>query len=332
MNNCLNENSKTDPIVLVFPGQGSQSPGMGSLIYKNSKNARLTFEEASDITNIDMAKICFEGTAEDLSETRLTQPAVLTASIAFLRAMNEKLEEKNISIKPKLLGGHSLGMFSAAVAAQTFSFQDALLMILDRARLMSDFNKKRPVGMSSILGLDFDKVSGICNKATTSELNRVDIANLNLDSQIVISGDIDALTKAMELARDLHARAIQLKVKVSSHTPLHSEQSKEFKKLIKDVNFYKPSIPIISNSTSNLLTSAQEIRHEFENQLHSPVYWTENVQRMLQEGIQTVIEVGPGHVLSRMAKKISGELIAVSLDDAHDEPIPISVLPEVIVS
>jgi len=332
LNTCLNENSRIDPIALVFPGQGSQSPGMGGLIYKSSKNARLTFEEASDITNIDIAKMCFEGTADDLAETRFTQPAVLTTSIAFFRAMNEKLEEQNIVIKPKLLGGHSLGMFSSAVAAQTFSFQDALLMILDRARLMSDFNKKRPVGMASILGLDFDKVSELCNKATTSELNRVDIANLNLDSQIVISGDIDALTKAMEIARTFQARAIQLKVKVSSHTPLHSEQSEEFKKLIKDVNFNNPSIPIISNSTSNLLTSAQEIRYEFENQLHSPVYWTENVQRMIQEEIQTIIEVGPGHVLSRMAKKISGKLIAVSLDDAHDEPIPISVLPEVIVS
>ncbi len=332
MNNCLDENSKAKPIALVFPGQGSQSPGMGALIYKNSKNARLTFEEASDITNIDMAKICFKGTADDLAETRLTQPAVLTTSIAFLRAMNEKLEEKNIVIKPKLLGGHSLGMFSAAVAAQTFSFQDALGMIIDRAQLMSDFNKERPVGMASIIGLDFEKVSKICSQATYSEQNRVDIANLNLNSQIVISGDLNALTKAMQLARELQARAIQLKVKVSSHTPLHSEQSKEFKKLIKDVNFDDPQIPIISNNTSKLLTTAQAIRHEFENQLHSPVYWTENVQQMILEEVQTIIEVGPGHVLSRMVKKISDKLIAVSLDDAHDEPIPISVLPEVIMS
>jgi len=200
-------------------------------------------------------------------------------------------------------------------------------VILERARLMSEFNERRPVGMASILGLERAVVEQICEDATHSIDDRVDVANHNLDTQIVISGDVSALERAMERARDLQARAIRLKVKVSSHTPLHNEQAEEFAWVIREIPIVDPSQPIVSNATSQLLASAAEVRREFEEQLRSPVFWTENVKRMEREGVDTYIEVGPGHVLSRMVKRISDQLTAVSLDDAREEPIPISVLP-----
>lgn len=322
--------TETDPIALVFPGQGSQSPGMGHLIYEHSEAARLTYAEASDVTQIDLAKVCFEGDAEVLSESRVTQPAVLTTSVAFLRAMREKLTEVGERVRPRLFGGHSLGMFSAAVASEAISFRDALGVILERARLMGEFYAERPVGMASILGLTLEQVKQVCADATHSDADRVDVANHNLETQFVISGDVSALERAMERARELHARAIRLKVKVSSHTPLHHEQSEEFAKIIRGIPFAIPVRPIVSNSTSKLLTTAEEVRHEFEVQLRSPVYWTENVQAMAREGVDTFIEVGPGHVLSRMVKRISDQLTAVSLDDAREEPVPISVLPQIV--
>jgi len=317
----------TDSTALVFPGQGSQSPGMGKLVHEHSEAARLTFEEASEYTGIDLVKVCFDVNAEELSETRLTQPAVVATSVAFLRAMREKLTDAGERVRPRLFGGHSLGIFSAAVASEAMSFRDTLLVILERARLMSDFNAARPVGMASILRLEIDAVKQLCEDATHSPEDRVDVANHNLKTQIVISGDVSAIERAMGLARERGARAIRLKVQVSSHTPLHHEQSEEFAQIIREIPFAAPTQPIVSNSTSQLLETADEVRQEFEEQLRSPVFWGNNVKRMESAGVDTYIEVGPGHVLSRMVKRISDQLTAVSLDDAREEPIPISVIP-----
>jgi [acyl-carrier-protein] S-malonyltransferase len=320
--------SHTDSTALLFPGQGSQAPGMGKLVYEHSAAARLAFQEASDYTGIDLVKVCFDSNAEELSETKVTQPAVVATSVAFLRAMREKLSEAGERVRPRLFGGHSLGMFSAAVASEAVSFRDTLMVILERARLMSDFNASRPVGMASILGLERAEIEEICEDATRSSEDRVDVANLNLDTQIVISGDVSAIERAMDRARELQARAIRLKVKVSSHTPLHHDQAEEFAQIIREIPFAPPTRPIVSNITSQLLETASQVREEFEEQLRSPVYWTDNVRRMESQGVDTYIEVGPGHVLSRMVRRVSDQLTAVSLDDAREEPIPISVIPQ----
>lgn len=317
---------ETDPVAIVFPGQGSQAPGMGKLVFEHSAAARQTFEEASDITGVDLAAVCFETDAEALADTANTQPAVVTTSVAILRAMREKLGDVGARVRPRVFGGHSLGLFSAAVAAEAISFRDSLLVIVERARLMGSFNEERPVGMASILGLDRDTVSQICEDATRSARERVDIANLNEETQTVISGDVTALERAMELARDLQGKAIRLKIKVSSHTPLHAEQADEFAAVIREVPFQDPARPIVSNITSELLTNAEAVRREFEAQLKSPVHWADNVQRMTREGVDTFIEAGPGHALSRMVRRMS-DRTAVSLDDAREAPIPISVLP-----
>lgn len=318
-----------DPVALIFPGQGSQSPGMGRLLYEHSAEARLAFEEASDITHIDIARVCFDGSAEELAETRVTQPAVLTTSVAFLRAMREKLGDVGRAVRPRVLGGHSLGLFSAAVAAEALSFRDSLLVIVERARLMGSFNEERPVGMASIIGLDRDTVEQICRDATLSPADRVDVANHNLETQTVISGDLSALTRAMELARGLHAKAIQLKVRVSSHTPLHAEQATEFAEVLRAVSIADPTTPIVSNISSQLLDTAARLRTEFEMQLRSPVYWAENVRAMSQQGVTTFIEVGPGHVLANMVRRVADRTsTAVALDDAREDPVPISILPD----
>ncbi len=317
----------TDPIALVFPGQGSQVPGMGKLVYEHSEAARRTFDEASDVTGIDIAKLCFDSTEDDLATTSNTQPAVLTTSISILRAMREKLTEVGDTMKPRLFGGHSLGLFSAAVASGALSFRDALFIMIERGRLMGAFSASRPVGMAAIIGLEPDVVRELCATASDDD-SRVDVANLNEDTQVVISGDESALERAMEAAKELQARAIRLRLKVSSHTQLHNGQAVEFAEIIREVPIVAPDRPIVSNITSELLRTAAEVRAEFEAQLRSPVLWTENVRRMTREGVEMLIEVGPGHVLARMAKRIADELNVVSLDDARENPIPISVLPD----
>ena len=327
MSNDTASPDQTDPVALLFPGQGSQSPGMGKLAYEHSAEARRVYQEASDITGMDMARVCFDAGEDSLAETTLTQPAVLTTSIAIVAAMRERLAEVRRNVRPRMLGGHSLGLFSAAVAAEALEFRDALLVIVERARLMSAFNRDRPVGMASIIGIDGQLVEEICERATVSPADRVDIANLNLDTQTVISGDISALERAMAQAKELQARVIRLKVKVSSHTPLHAEQAEEFAQVLSDTPLRDPILPIVSNITSQSLTTAAALRAEFEAQLRSPVYWAANVRQMARQGVDTFIETGPGHVLARLVRRVSDQLTAVSLADATEEPIPISVLP-----
>ena len=327
MTDATASSDTTDPIAIVFPGQGSQAPGMGKLVYDTSPAARLTFEEASDVTGMDLAKICFESTEDDLATTHNTQPAVLTTSIAIIRAMREKLAEVGETVRPRLFGGHSQGLFSAAVAASALSFKDGLALMIERSRLMGEFNARRPVGMAAILGLTADAVREVCARATEGHHSRVDVANYNDETQIVISGDASALERAMDLAKDAKGKAIRLKLKVSSHTPLHDEQAQEFADIMREVPLQAPDQPMVSNITAELLRTAAEVRHEFEEQLRSPVLWAENVRRMTREGVDLLVEVGPGHVLAGMAKRISKELSVVSLDDAREAPIPISVLP-----
>lgn len=328
MSNASAQHSdETESLALVFPGQGSQAPGMGRLVHEHSQAAREAYEEASDYVGIDIAALCFESDADSLASTENTQPAVLTTSIAFLRAMREKATEVRDSVTPRLLGGHSLGLFSAAVAANALSFRDSLLIILERSRLMGTFNEGRPVGMAAIVGLDVETVRTICRDATEGLLSRVDVANHNEDTQTVISGDVTALERAMAHAKELQGKAIRLKLKVSSHTPLHEAQAEEFAQIIREVPFADPEIPIVSNITSELLRTAAEVRAEFEAQLKSPVLWADNVRRMTREGVDTFVEVGPGHALARMIKRIQDETTAVSLDDAREAPIPVSILP-----
>ncbi|MEX2373505.1 MAG: ACP S-malonyltransferase, partial [Dehalococcoidia bacterium] len=276
---------QTEALALVFPGQGSQAPGMGRLIYDHSEAARRTYQEASEIIGVDIAKLCFEADADVLASTENTQPAVLTTSIAMMRAMREKVTEVREQVAPRLLGGHSLGLFSAAVTANALSFRDSLLIILERSRLMGAFNEERPVGMAAILGLDVATVREICADATEGDLSRVDVANHNEDVQTVISGDVSALERAMARAKDVQGKAIRLKLKVSSHTPLHTGQAEEFAQVIREIPFADPELPIVSNITSDLLRTAAEVRAEFEAQLKSPVLWAENVRRMTREGV-----------------------------------------------
>ncbi|HJM75622.1 MAG TPA: ACP S-malonyltransferase [Dehalococcoidia bacterium] len=317
----------TEPVALLFPGQGSQARGMGKLVYDHSAAARRTYEEASEITGMDIARLCFEADEDELSETSVTQPAVLTTSVAFAAAMREKLSEVGRLMRPRLFGGHSLGLFSAAVASEAIEFRDAMVLIMERARLMGAMNKERPVGMASVIGLGGGTMQELCEQATASPLDRVDVANYNLDTQIVISGDVTALERAMESARSLRAKVIRLKVKVSSHTPLHVEQAEEFAQVLGDVEFRDPQRPVVSNITSQPLATGAELGGEFAAQLCSSVYWAANVREMARQGVDHFIEAGPGHVLARLVRRIPGDVVAVSLADAKEAPVPISILP-----
>ena len=284
---------------MVFPGQGAQSSGMGRRVFEHSPAARETYAEASDYLGFDIAKICFEATEEDLASTENTQPAVLTTSFA---------------------------MYRAARASGSLSFRDSLNLILERARLMGGFSEARPVGMAAIIGLNYEKVKEICEQATAGPDCRVDVANHNEELQTVISGDSTAIEGAMGIAKSFRAKAIRLKLKVSSHTPLHEQQSDEFAAVVRKIKFQNPESPVVSNIGSHLMKTGVEIQSEFENQLKSPVLWADNVRRMVSEGVEMFVEAGPGHALTRMIRRINESSIAVSLDDARDPPIPISAL------
>jgi len=310
---------------VVFPGQGAQSSGMGRRTYEASQAARDTYLEASEIVGVDLARICFESDEDALASTHNTQPAVLTTSLATYRAMREKFNEINFTIDPQFFGGHSMGMFTAAVASGALSFKDSLGLILERSRLMGSFNEARPVGMAAIIGLEYGVVSEVCSEATSGPDGRVDVANHNEDLQIVISGDVVALERAMSIVKGKQGKAIRLKLKVSSHTPLHESQASEFAEIVRKVEFKSPCAPIVSNIGSHLMVSGIEVRNEFEDQLKSPVMWANNVRKMISEGIELFIEAGPGHSLSRMIRRINSSSMAVSLDDARHHPIPISV-------
>ena len=310
---------------VVFPGQGAQSSGMGRRAYETSQAARDTYSEASEIVGVDLAKICFESDEDALASTHNTQPAVLTTSLATYRAMKEKLNEINFTIDPQFFGGHSMGMFTAADASGALSLKDSLGLILERSRLMGSFNEARPVGMAAIIGLEYDVVAEVCSTATSGPENRVDVANHNEDLQTVISGDVAALERAMGIVKGKHGKAIRLKLKVSSHTPLHESQASEFAEIVRKVDFKSPCAPIVSNIGSHLMVSGIEVRNEFEDQLKSPVMWASNVRKMISEGIELFIEAGPGHSLSRMIRRINSTPIAVSLDAARQDPIPISI-------
>ena len=179
-----------------------------------------------------------------------------------------------------------------------------LFIMVERGRLMGSFNAERPVGMAAIIGLAPGVVREICERATAGSHDRVDVANHNEETQTVISGDVSALERAMEMAKSVQGKAIRLRLKVSSHTPLHEGQAQEFAEIIREIPIVTPERPIVSNITSDLLRTAAEVRAEFEAQLKSPVLWTENVRRMAREGVDTLVEVGPGHALARMAKQI----------------------------
>ena len=281
----------------IFPGQGAQFSGMGLNLYETSPLAQELFERANDILGFQITDIMFEGTAEDLKETKVTQPAIFLHSVILAKSLGE-------SFKPDMVAGHSLGEFSALVANGALNFEDGLRLVSQRAQAMQKACEIKPSTMAAVLGLDDDVVEKIC--AMTEGI--VVAANYNCPGQLVISGEIDAINKACEsLKAEGARRALVLPVGGAFHSPLMEPAREELAAAIENTTFSKPNCPIYQNVTAAAVRDEAAIKLNLISQLTAPVRWTQSVQQMIADGATLFTEVGPGNVLQGLVKKINRE-------------------------
>ncbi|MBR9915774.1 MAG: ACP S-malonyltransferase [Algicola sp.] len=281
----------------IFPGQGAQFTGMGLDLYENSPLAQELFEKANTILGFPITDIMFEGTAEDLKETKVTQPAIFLHSVILAKTLGD-------SFQPDMVAGHSLGEFSALVANGTLTFEDGLKLVSQRAQAMQKACELQASTMAAVLGLDDDIVEKVC--ATTEGI--VVAANYNCPGQLVISGEIDAINKACETLKEEGARrALVLPVGGAFHSPLMEPAREELAAAIENTVFSKPKCPIYQNVTASAVIDEQEIKANLISQLTAPVRWTQSVQQMITDGASHFTEVGPGKVLQGLVKKINRE-------------------------
>jgi len=299
---------------LLFPGQGSQHVGMGQRVHQLSEAARRIFVQAEEILGLPLRRLCFEGPAEELADTANAQPAILTVSLAYLEALRERLRELGTSLQPSMVAGHSLGEFTALVAANALRFEDALRLVRERGRLMREVSQERPGGMAAVIGLERDALEEVCREA--SELGLVVVANDNSPGQLVISGEEQALQRAMKLAQRRGAkRVVRLGVTVASHSPLMERVVHALAEMLARIPVREPEIPIMANVTGRILSTVEEIRRELACQVAQPVQWTTSVREMTNRGVTTFLEVGPGQVLTGLVKKIQRDVEAYSMRD-----------------
>ena len=281
----------------IFPGQGAQFVGMGLDLYENHSVAQELFEKANDILGFSITDIMFEGTAEDLKQTKVTQPAIFLHSVILSKVLGD-------SFKPDMVAGHSLGEFSALVANGTLNFEDGLKLVSQRALAMQKACEVKPSTMAAVLGLDDAVVEKIC--AETEGI--VVPANYNCPGQLVISGEVDAVNVACERLKEAGARrALLLPVGGAFHSPLMEPAREELAAAIESTVFNTPACPIYQNVTTTAVSDANEIKKNLILQLTAPVKWTQSVQQMVKDGASDFVEVGPGKVLQGLVKKINPE-------------------------
>lgn len=278
----------------VFPGQGAQFSGMGKDLYESSEVARELFNKANEILGFNITNVMFEGTEEELKQTKVTQPAIFLHSTILAVCLGE-------NFKPEMVAGHSLGEFSALVANKTLTFEDGLKLVSKRALAMQKACEAVPSTMAAILGLDDEIIEKIC-----AEYQGVVVpANYNSPGQLVISGELDAVTRVCEKLTEAGAkRALILPVGGAFHSPLMEPAKKELEAAIEATVFRTPTCPVYQNVNAQAVTNPDEIKQNLINQLTGAVRWTQIMQNMLKDGCTEVIEVGPGKVLQGLFKKI----------------------------
>lgn len=303
-------------VAFVFPGQGSQYVGMGKSLYEASEAARQVFQQADQVLGFALTKLMFEGPDDELEDTINAQPAILTLSVACLAALREKWSEIGKAVEPLYVAGHSLGEYSALVAAEVLDFADALALVRERGRLMKETSEDRPGGMAAVVGLDRPTLEAICNRA--GEHGLIVVANTNTADQMVISGELPALDRAVEFARDAGARAVvPLRISIASHSPLMQQAALQLAGVIASLDLKDPVTPMVANIQGRILTTAEDIRQHMATQLTLPVEWTQSVRGMIESGVDTFVEIGPGQVLSRLIRKISRDVRAMALSDSE---------------
>ncbi|MBX2829420.1 MAG: ACP S-malonyltransferase [Flavobacteriaceae bacterium] len=282
----------------LFPGQGAQFSGMGKDLYDASQKARELFQHANEVLGFDITKIMFEGTADELKQTKVTQPAIFLHSTILAEVLGD-------SFQPDMVAGHSLGELSALVANRTLAFSDGLQLVSKRAQAMQKACEIKPSTMAAVLGLDDEIVEGVCQ----STEGIVVAANYNCPGQLVISGEIDAVNAACEALKEAGARrALLLPVGGAFHSPLMEPAREELAAAIEGTTFTDPACPIYQNVSTTAVTDPSEIKKNLIAQLTAPVKWTQSLKNMIADGADRFIEVGPGNVLQGLVKKVDRSL------------------------
>ena len=296
----------------IFPGQASQRLGMGRALAQADPHAAEVFTRADQILGYPISKICWEGPLDALNDTENTQPALVTHSIAVLRA----LQARHPWLQPVYAAGHSLGEYSALVAAESLAFDDALRLVLERGRAMKQAGDLNPGGMVAVLGVVIGEVERACDAAAETTGKHVRVANDNCPGQIVISGEQPALDTASKLLRAAGARKlVPLAVSVAGHSPLMQPAQSRLEAVLADTPISDPSFPIIGNVNAQPLRSAAAIRQELSVQLTERLRWNESIGNMIAAGVDTLIELGSGNVLTSMMKRIERSVRSIAIDE-----------------
>ena len=294
---------------MIFPGQGSQSPGMGRELAEKFPAARQVFEEADDALGFAISQLCFDGPAEDLQLTENTQPAILTVSVAAFRAMMEA----GIGA-PAFVAGHSLGEYSALVAAGSLSLSDAVRTVRARGRYMQEAVPLGTGAMAAVLGGELSEIQRICEEASADQC--CSVANLNSPNQAVIAGNTEAVDRAVERLSGVAKRVIKLKVSAPFHCALMKPAQDRLAADLERLSFKEPAMPVVTNVDARATTAPDELRDALVRQVSAPVRWVDSMQLLMELGVGTFVETGPGKVLSGLMRQISRDVKTLNVEDA----------------
>jgi len=309
-------NTPLDPYTtaFLFPGQGSQSVGMGRELAEAYPASQSIFEQADAILDFPLSQLAWTGPEADLNDTINTQPALLAHSIAALRVFQERFP----GFRPAFVAGHSMGELSALAASEALSFADSLRLVRRRGELMKEAGEVSPGGMAAVLGADIPTLERLCAEASTPG-QIVQVANDNCPGQVVISGAKEALERAIAMAPSAGIRKVRpLAVSIAAHSPLMIHAQERFNQAVQAAPILDPVIPLIGNVTALPLLTADEIRHDLQMQLNSRVRWTESIQEMIQRGVTTFIELGNGSVLTNLLKRIDENATGIAIGAPGD--------------
>jgi [acyl-carrier-protein] S-malonyltransferase len=296
------------PTAFIFPGQGSQHVGMGKEFYENFSVARRVFEEAEDSLRFSISKLCFEGPEETLKLTENTQPAMLTASIAALRVL-----ETEKGITPQFSAGHSLGEYSALVASGALAFPEAIRIVRLRGKFMQEAVPVGEGAMAALLGMEREQVERLCEEVSSGEV--LTPANFNCPGQIVIAGHSKAVERAIEKVKQEGKKAVLLPVSAPFHSPLMKPAGERLEKALEEISVNDLKIPVVTNVEAEVNTLKERVKGLLVAQMSSPVRWEESMRKMCEKGIEKVLEIGPGKVLSGLMKRIDSRIEAGNLED-----------------
>lgn len=295
-------------IAFLFPGQGSQYVGMGKRFYEIYPEAEKIFQKAKEILGFDLKELCFSGPEENLRKTINTQPALLTINWIVTCALKEK------NIKPTVVAGHSLGEYSALLAAGVLDYPTTLRLVRQRAELMEEASKNSDGGMAAIIGLPRKIILSLCE-----EIGEVEAVNFNSPSQIVISGKKEKVQRAMEKLRQKGARkVIPLPVSGAFHTSLMKKAAQKFSRELDKISFSEPTCPIITNAFAQYASNSQEIKKALKKQMDHPVLWEDAMKKLISKGIELFLEVGPGKVLQGLLRRIDRKITCLGVENPED--------------